>query len=328
MTPEDVLLWVAGVQMPKADTGRVRMAAGYYRQLADAIDGAKTAMDKVANDVKSHNSVTAFNSCYFGNAKSLTGYPQQVSAYLRRVAQSNDDYANVMDEIRAADWVIAIQLYANIMFTICYGWMTGVIEAQLLTLIVKAKAYDAIKDKLIGLIIQRLSYALVDSLAYAGGQQLLQVGIYGGSVALGVDRKTLTKAAGYDPFSVKANAIQFADGFAGNMAYDAFADGLPGLSETSKYRQNFGKYFLRQPGAKGALGGLTTRMVASNAYTYAGNVTDSYLEGNGDGWTKFPTLHQEAAKLFIHVPRILVKYPLRWKNWPSISGQVGGVGTP
>ena len=62
-------------------------------------------------------------------------------------------------------------MYANIIFTICYGWMTGVIEAQLLALIAKAKAYDAIKDKLIGLILQRLSYFLVDSLAYAGGQQ-------------------------------------------------------------------------------------------------------------------------------------------------------------
>ena len=107
MTPEEVLLWVAGVQMPKADTGRVRMAAGYYRQLADAIDGAKADMDKVANDVKSHNSLTAFDGCYFGTAKSLTGYPQQVSAYLRQVAKSNDDIANAMDEIREADWVIA-----------------------------------------------------------------------------------------------------------------------------------------------------------------------------------------------------------------------------
>jgi hypothetical protein len=171
-------------------------------------------------------------------------------------------------------------------------------------------------------------YALADSVAYAGGQQALQLGIYGTSLAAGVDRTTLTRVAGYDPLSVKANSVQFVDGFVGNMVYDGVADGLPGLNPTSRYRQTAGKYFLRRPGFAGAMGGLTTRMAASNAYTYASNVTDSYLEGDGDGWTTPPTLRQETAKLFIHVPRIFVKYPLRWKNWPSVSGQVGGTGTP
>jgi hypothetical protein len=340
VTPEEILLWVAGVQMPKADTGRVRTAAGYYRQLADAVEGSKTAMDKVANEVKAHNKgagATAFDGAYFGPAPqaahTLTDYPQQVAAYLRQVAQSNDDFANVIDEVRDALWVLAIQVYANILFTIFYGWLTGfletsLVEARIMVLVARIKAYDRIKDQLIGLITKRLVYTLVDSLAYAGGQQLLQAGIYRTSIGLGVDQQTLTKVAGYDPFSVKANGIQFADGFVGNAAYDGVADALPGLAETSKYRQKVGKYFLRQPGIKGAVGGLTTRMIASNVYTYAGNVTDSYLEGDGNGWTKLPTAHQEAAKLFIHVPRVLVKYPLNWKNWPSISGQVGGVGTP
>jgi hypothetical protein len=333
MTPEDVLLWLAGVQMPKADTAGVRRVAEYHRQIADAIERSKGAMDKVAGDVRRENDdegSTEFGRYYFGPAatETLSAYPQEVAAYARKVADAHEQFARVNDEIRAALWVLAIQMYANVVFTIAYGWMTGVIEARLLTLIAQARWYSRIRSTLVQMLVKRVLYALADSVAYAGGQQLLQLGIYGTSLAAGVDRKTLTNVAGYDPFSAKANAVQFADGFVGNMAYDGVADALPGLSPTSRYRQRFGRYFLRQPGIKGALGGLTTRMVASNAYTYGSNVTDSYLQGDGDGWTKAPTLNQEAAKLFIHVPRIFVKYPLRWKNWPSVSGQVGGTGTP
>ena len=334
MTPEDVLLWLAGVQMPKADTAGVRTASGYYRQIADAIDRSGAAMNTVAGQVKSHNDgegPAAFDRFYHEPASgqtALAAYPQEISAYARKVAEALEEYARVNDEIRAALWVLAIQMYANIIFTICYGWLTGALEARLLQLISQARWYAGIRSAMIRTLIERVSYALADSLVYAGGQQLLQLGIYGTSLAAGVDRKTLTNVAGYDPFSVKANAVQFTDGFVGNMAYDAVADGLPGLNPASAYRQKFGKYFLRQPGFKGALGGLTTRLAASNAYTYASNVTDSYLEGDGDGWTQLPTLRQETAKLFIHVPRIFVKYPLRWKNWPNVSGQVGGPGTP
>lgn len=336
MTPEDVLLWLAGVQMPKADTDGVRTASGYYRQIADAIDLGGAAMNTVAGQVKSHNDgegPAAFDRFYHkgspaSGTTALSAYPQEISAYARKVGEALEEYARVNDEIREALWVLAIQMYANIVFTICYGWLTGALEARLLQLISQARWYAGIRSALIRTLIERVSYALTDSLVYAGGQQLLQLGIYGTSLAAGVDRRTLTNVAGYDPFSVKANAVQFTDGFVGNMAYDGVADALPGLNPASAYRQRFGKYFLRQPGFKGAMGGLTTRMAASNAYTYASNVTDSYLEGDGDGWTKAPTLRQETAKLFIHTPRIFVKYPLRWKNWPSVGGQVGGTGTP
>ncbi|GLY87944.1 hypothetical protein [Actinoallomurus iriomotensis] len=335
MTPEQVLLWVAGVQLPKADSDGARTMAGYYRDIADAVDRSGTAMEKVVGQVKSHNDgdgPAAFERYWGGSAATgavaPSAYPADVSAYARRVADSLEQFAKVNDEIRAALWVLAIQLYANIVFTICYGWLTGVLEARLLTLIGQARWYGRIRNSLVQLLVKRVIYALADSVAYAGGQQALQLGIYGTSLAAGVDRDTLTKVAGYDPLSVRANAVQLADGFVGNMAYDGVADALPGLNPTSRYRQVFGRYFLRRPGVAGALGGLTTRMAASNAYTYASNVTDSYLEGDGDGWTKPPTLRQEAAKLFIHVPRIYVKYPLRWKNWPNVSGQTAGPGTP
>ena len=333
MTPEDVLLWVAGVQMPKADTAGVRNVAAYHRQIADAIDRSRAAMDKIAGEVKSHNDgdgATGFDHYYFGPAKGkpLTAYPAEVSAYARKVAEAHEQFARVNDEIRDALWVLAIQMYANILLTIGFGWLTGAIEARMLTLIAQARWYAKIRNALVQILIKRLAYALADSAAYAGSQQLLQLGVYGTSLAAGVDRKALTDVAGYDPLSVKANTVQFADGFAGNMAYDGVADALPGPTPTSRYRQRVGRYFLRRPGVKGAIGGLTTRLVASNAYTYASNVTDSAIQGDGDGWTQPPTLNQEAAKLFIHVPRIFVKYPLRWKNWPNVSGQVGGPGTP
>jgi hypothetical protein len=336
VTPEDVLLWVAGVQMPKADTDRVRKAAGYYRQIADAVDAGGVAADTVVGQVKSHNDgegPAAFDRFYREGTQAtgttaLAGYPHEISAYARKVGDALEEYARVNDEIRAALWVLAIQMYANIVFTICYGWLTGALEARLLQLIAQARWYAGIRNALIRTLIERVTYALTDSVVYAGGQQLLQLGIYGTSLAAGVDRRTLTNVAGYDPLSVKANAVQFTEGFAGNMAYDGVADALPGLNPASAYRQKFGKYFLRQPGFKGAIGGLTTRMAASNAYTYASNVTGSYLDGDGDGWTKLPTLNQEVAKLFIHTPRIFVKYPLRWRNWPSVGGQVGGTGTP
>jgi hypothetical protein len=335
MTPEDVLVWVAGVRMPEADSQGARTMAGYYRGIADAVDQSGTAMEKVVGQVKSHNDgngPAAFERYWGGpapgGAVTPSAYPAGVSAYARGVAESLEQFAKVNDGIRAALWVLAIQMYANIIFTICYGWLTGVLEARLLILVGQARWYDRIRDSLVQMLVKRVIYALADSVVYAGGQQALQLGIYGTSLAAGVDRGTLTKAAGYDPLSARANAVQFADGFAGNMAYDAVADALPGLNPASRYRQRFGGYFLRRPGIKGALGGLTTRMAASNVYTYASNVTESCLEGDGDGWTKPPTLQQEAAKLFIHVPRIYVKYPLRWKNWPNIGGQAAGPGTP
>ncbi|GAA4513153.1 hypothetical protein GCM10023191_079830 [Actinoallomurus oryzae] len=335
MTPEDVLLWVAGVRMPKADSQGARTMAGYYRSIADAVDRSGTAMEKVAGQVKSHNDgdgPAAFQRYWDGPAPTgavpPSAHPAAVSGYAREVAEQLERFAKVNDEIRAALWVLAIQMYANIIFTICYGWLTGALEARLLMLVGQARWYGRIRDGLVQLLVKRVIYALADSVAYAGGQQALQLGIYGTSLAAGVDRETLTKAAGYDPLSVRANAVQLADGFAGNLAYDAVADALPGLNPASRYRQTFGRYFLRRPGVAGAVGGLTTRLAASNAYTYASNVTDSYLEGDGDGWTKPPALRQEAAKLFMHVPRIFVKYPLRWKNWPDVGAQTAGPGTP
>jgi hypothetical protein len=335
MTPEDVLLGIAGVRMPKADSQGARTMAAYYRRIADAVDQSGTAMGRVAGRVKSHNEgdgPAAFDRYYNGPAPAgetaPAAYSGDVSAYARKVADSLEQFARINDQIRAALWVLAIQLYANILFTIYCGWLTGAIEARVLMLVGRARWFSKIHSSLVQLLVKRLSYALVDSVAYAGGQQAIQLGIYGTSLAAGVDHRTLTSVAGYDPFSAKANAVQFADGFAGNMAYDGVADALPGLNPASRYRQRFGKYFLRRPGVAGALSGLTTRMAASNAYTYASNITDSYLEGDGDGWTKPPTLQQEVAKLFIHVPRIYVKYPMRWKNWPNVSGQTAGPGTP
>jgi hypothetical protein len=334
MTPEDVLLWVAGVQMPKADSAGARTMANHYRSIADAIDRSGTAMDKVAGQVRSHNDgqgPEAFARYWGGPAPAggvaPSAYPSEVSAYARKVADALEQFARVNDEIRKALWVLAIQLYVKILFTIGYGWLTGVLEARLLELIGQARWYAKIRNSLVQMLVKRVIYALADSVVYAGVQQGLQLGVYGLSTVAGVDRKTLTATAGYDPFSVKENAIQFTDGFVGNMAYDGVADALPGLNPASRYRQKFGRYFLRQPGFAGALGGLTTRMAASNVYTYASNVTDSTLRGDTD-WTQLPTGRQEVVKLFIHVPRIAVKYPLRWKNWPSVSGQTGGVGTP
>jgi hypothetical protein len=332
VTPEQVLLAVAGVEMPKADDAGVRALAVYYRQLADAIEAGGTAANKVAAEVRSHNdgdAPDAFDRYYNKSGDSApAGYPGQLATYARKIAEAHEQFARVNDEIRAALWVLAIQMYANILMTICYGWVTGALEVRLLELVGQARWFAKIRSSLVQMLIKRVIYALADSVAYAGGQQALQLGIYGTSLAAGVDRTTLTRVAGYDPLSVKANSVQFVDGFVGNMVYDGVADGLPGLNPTSRYRQTAGKYFLRRPGFAGAMGGLTTRMAASNAYTYASNVTDSYLEGDGDGWTTPPTLRQETAKLFIHVPRVFVKYPLRWKNWPSVSGQVGGTGTP
>jgi hypothetical protein len=336
VTPEDVLLGIAGVRMPKADSQGARTMAAYYRQIADAVQQSGTAMDKVAGQVKSHNEgdgPTAFDRYFHGpplaGGTTPSAYPGDVAAYARRVADSLEQFARVNDQIRAALWVLAIQLYVNILFTICYGWLTGALEARLLVLIGRARWYSRIHSSLVRVLVERVIYALADSVAYAGGQQALQLGVYGTSLAAGVDRRTLTTVAGYDPFSVRANAVQFADGFVGNLAYDAVADALPGLNPASRYRQRFGRYFLRRPGFAGAIGGLTTRMAASNVYTYASNVTDSYLEGDGgDGWTKPPTPQQEVVKLFIHVPRIYVKYPMRWRNWPSVGGQTAGPGTP
>jgi hypothetical protein len=334
MNAEDVLLWVAGVEMPKADTQAVRTAATHYRRIADAIDGSKAAMDNVANDVRTHNSgegPDGFNRLYFGppakGGAALTDYPPQVAAYARKIAQSLEDYAKAEDQIRSALWILAIQIWVNIMYCIGYGWLTGFVEARLLALVARARWLSKIRSSLIQMLIKRVMYAVTDSIVYAGGQQAVQLGVYGLAVANGTDRATLKQVAGYDPFSVKENAIQFTDGFAGNVVFNGVMDALPGVSETSRYRRTFGKYFLRRPGFAGAVSGLTTRMIGSNAYTYTSNVTDSYLRGDGD-WTTGPTLHQEAAKLFFHVPRVVVKYPLHWKNWPSIPGQVGGIGTP
>jgi hypothetical protein len=232
------------VEWPEGDPGKLRQAAEILDELAKKIDAAHVAADDAAVRVWLHNSgpgVDAFKKMWQGTPSRSTrpdlappqgfsGYPPQVAAYCRRVAQACRAYAGCLDTIRHVLIVLAVQAWVNMLFTSMYGWGTagvaGMVQKQIMERFFTRLAQSQLKIFRVSVekIVFSCFYYALDSVAYAGIQQAMQVGIF---AATGVRKDP----NGTDVLSLHTNAIQFTQAFVANAAFDAVWD----LSKTLKY---------------------------------------------------------------------------------------------
>ncbi|MGW4638654.1 WXG100-like domain-containing protein [Sphaerisporangium sp. NPDC004334] len=254
-----------GVQWPEGDPDGLRTAAGTLEGLAKSIDDGIIAADEAAKQVWTGNSgpgVEAFRSMWQGSPTPLTafrpdgfsGYPPDVADYCRRAAAACRTYAHYIDTTRRLLVVMAVQAWANMLFTTMYAWPTAGMARfaeQAVQKYFTSLARSQLKIFNIGVskIVQNAFYYTIDSVAYAGGQQVIQAGIYAAS---GVRKD----ADGRDVLSLRTNAVEFGQAFVANLAFDAAADSVALVP------------FL--PG--GRWGSFAARMTGSATYSIVGNL--------------------------------------------------------
>ncbi|SEG79317.1 hypothetical protein SAMN04489712_112198 [Thermomonospora echinospora] len=312
-----ILAWVGGATAwPEGDADQAREAARIWNQLAEKVE---TNADQATSDVASvwlrneGEGVEAFKKFWTKNfggqimGPSLAEpYPQQVAEHARRVAQACEAYAEAIEKHENALTIIAWVTWTNILFTISWGWVTGWagIGAQLLLIRNRTAVAVAAQQTLFRRIMLKIVEWMLDSLGYAAGQQIVQLGTFAvGDLFMDYDDDT-KRVLGFDPYSGKANLEQFGRGFLANMAFDASMDGATPLMRrvpgAAAFFDSAGKSGL--PNRLLSLGG---RMVGTNMYT----ITDNWLQGKPpEDW--LPSGQQEVAKLFMHVPR-LAKNPAK-----------------
>ncbi|MCG5220527.1 WXG100-like domain-containing protein [Streptosporangium soli] len=271
------------VQWPEGDPDKLRRAADIWDGLAQKIDQSLVGADGAASRVWTKNAgpgVEAFRKMWTGT---FAPYPGTVSAHCRRVAEACRTYAETIETIRHVLIVLAIQAWVNIMFTIAWGWATAGISAavqkQIMDRFFKQRAWVAkrIFRMQVEKILQKSFYYTLDSIGYAGGQQILQWGVYSAS---GV-RRDLT---GNDVTGTGENSVQFLRGFAANMAFDGVWD-LTKLGPA-------GRLF-----PVNRFGDFLSRMAGSTTYTVVDNLQQGMA---GD---PLPTWEQMISKLIAHGSR-------------------------
>ncbi|MEV0408099.1 hypothetical protein [Actinoallomurus sp. NPDC050550] len=311
MTVEEILWWIGGVEMPKGDSAKARQAAVIWGQIADRLESSIRTTDPMATDISTHNAGHGIDEFTKFWTKEFQPYPHELAAYCRRIQTVCNGYADAVDKMRFWLTVLAIQTYLNILFTIAYGWITGWAGTLAeLAVIRNRAAFQAVAQRTLfqKIMIKLLEY-LIDSIGYAAGQQLLQLGTFG-VVDLFADYDAdAKKIIGYDPYSLKTNGVQFVQAVGANFAFDGAADLTVGAV-----------------GKVGPLGRITSggagqrvlrfggRMVGSNLYTVVGNMEQGKQP---DEW--LPTWQQEVDKLIIHGTRI-AKNPAKG---PIGSGRTG-----
>lgn len=301
MNVESVLLWIGGAaEMPKGDAGKARQAAEAWRRLADRIEESIRITGPVAAEVWEVNTgagIAAFREFW---PTRLEPYPRELAEHCRRVAVACDGYAHAIDVTRFALTLIAVQTWLNVLFTFAWGWITGWAGtlAQLTVIRDRAALQAAASRTLFERIVIRLLEWVYDSVGYAAGQQVLQLGVFGVADLFGDYDEDVKAIIGYDPYSVGANAEQTAQGFGANMAFDAAADGVKfGLTGLGPWGR-----FLTAGAASGwrpRLVGFGGRMAGSNTYTIVNNAEAGKPV---DEW--LPTAQQEVQKLIMHGGRI------------------------
>ncbi|GGL10580.1 hypothetical protein Sme01_16090 [Sphaerisporangium melleum] len=280
-----------GVDWPEGDPDGLRTAADTLDDLAKKIDEGLVAADEAAQRVWTGNSgpgVEAFRTMWRGDGSQgagvrpdgFSGYPADVAAYCRRAAAACRGYAEQIDTVRHVLVVMAIQAFANMMFTTMYAWPTAGLSRlaqQAVQRYFTSLAQSQLKIFNIGVaeIVQGAFYYTLDSLAYAGGQQVIQAGIYAAS---GV-QKDLN---GRDVLSLSGNATEFGQAFVANLAFDAAADTV-GLLQLH-----------------GRLGSFTARMTGSSVYSIVAN-----LQQDPTGYPVPTDWETWLAKLLIHGPRTI-----------------------
>ncbi|GAB3985464.1 hypothetical protein GCM10029978_098360 [Actinoallomurus acanthiterrae] len=311
MTVEEILWWIGGVEMPKGDSGKAREAAVIWGQIADRIEASIRAADPMASDILSHNFGPGFEAFkkFWGNE--FAPYPHELAAYCRRIQTVCNGYADAVDKMRFVLTVLAIQTYLNILFTIAYGWITGWMGtlAELAVIRDRAAIQAVAQRTLFQRIMIRLLEYLFDSIGYAAGQQLLQMGVFGVMDRFGDYDDDAKKMIGYDPYSLKANGVQFVQAVGANFAFDAASDLTVGAAGRVGPLGRF-----MSSGAGQRVVRFGGRMVGSNVYTVVGNMEQGKRP---DEW--LPTWQQEVDKLIIHGTR-MAKNPAKG---PIGSGRSG-----
>jgi hypothetical protein len=299
VTPEDVLWWIGGVEMPKAEVAKTREAAAVWGRLAGRLESSIETTDPMAADIYTKNSGAAIDGFKDFWTKDFKPYPHEVAAYCRRMQTACDGYADAIEETKFALTLLAIQTYANILLTISWGWITGWAGtlAELAVIRDRAAVQAAVQRTLLQKILIKLLEYLIDGVGYAMGQQLLQLGIFGvGDLFGNYDART-KKVIGFDPYSLKANGRQFGEAVGANTAFNGGSD----LTSAGLKRAGPLGRFLSAGSAgdwrERALG-VGSRMVGSNLYTVMNNVEDGKPP---DRW--LPTVRQEVDKLIIHGTR-------------------------
>ncbi len=265
------------VSWPEGDPDRLRKAADIWDHLAEAIERTrKDANDAVGQVLKSNSgpAVDEFRNMWTGR---FAAYPGDVATYCRAVAKACREYAKAVEITRYVLVVLAIQMFVNILFTVAWGWGTaGVGSLVQKAVIEKAfKGRAILQKKLFKLSVEKIIYNsfyyLGDSVAYAGGQQIIQWSIF----ELAGVRKDL---GGNEVTTLGVNAEQFGRGFAANMAFNGVYD----LTKVARVPVS-------------PTGNLLSRLAGSGMYT----VTDNALQGDMSA----PTLEQWIAKIIVHGAR-------------------------
>ncbi|GAA4639471.1 hypothetical protein GCM10023196_101230 [Actinoallomurus vinaceus] len=309
MTVEEILWWIGGVEMPKGDSGKARQAAAIWGQIADRLEASIRTSDPMASDIWSHNSGRGIDEFTKFWTKEFAPYPHELAAYCRRVQAVCNGYADAVDKMRLVLTILAIQTYINILFTIAYGWITGWMGtlAELAVIRDRAAIQAMAQRTLFQKIMIKLLEYLFDSIGYAAGQQLLQLGVFGVADLFTDYDDDAKKIIGYDPYSLKDNGVQFVQAVGANFAFDGAAD----LTAGAVGKTPLGRF--TSSGAGRRLLGFGARMVGSNVYTVVNNME---VGKSPDQW--LPTWQQEVDKLIIHGTRI-AKNPAK--------GPIGSGGT-
>ncbi|WP_248961044.1 WXG100-like domain-containing protein [Sphaerisporangium perillae] len=284
---------VLAVDWPEGDPDGLRSAADALDQLAKKIDDGLVEADEAARLVWMDHSgpgVEAFKNMWRGTGSApsasqrpdgFSGYPPDVADYSRRVAAACRAYADNIETIRHVLVVMAIQAWVNMLFTTMYAWPT----AGLGTLAERAvqKYFTSLAQsqlKIFGLSVQKVVegafYYTIDSVAYAGIQQVLKAGVYAAS---GV-RKDQN---GKDVLSFSTNAVEFAQGFGANMAFNAAGDAGKLLPFVTKNRW---WDFVRR------MGGSATYSIVDN---FEQNPTENPVPTDWDTWIGKILIHGTRA---------------------------------
>ncbi|MFF3439933.1 hypothetical protein [Streptosporangium sp. NPDC002721] len=306
-----------GVSWPEGDPDKLRAAADIWDGLADTVERTGNDANGVAEQVWKNNggaAVGEFRTLWTGTFRP---YPGEVAKFCRAIAQACRDYAHAVEVTRYVLIVLAIQAWANMVFTVAWGWGTAYVGAavqkQIMDRFFKGRAILQMKLFKISVekIIYNSFYYLGDSLGYAGGQQAIQWFIF--------DRAGVEKdLTGNDVTGAGENFKQFARGFASNIAFNGAYD-LTKINSVSKslddLRVGFNgaldptrinsvskplddlRALLQIPAPNQAVSNLLSRLVGSTMYT----VADNTLQGDPG----LPSMEQMLAKILVHGSRTL-----------------------
>ncbi|GAA4225762.1 hypothetical protein FHR32_002294 [Streptosporangium album] len=269
------------IEWPEADEDTLREVAGIWEDLAGTIERSGKDANDIVAQVWKNNSGAGMGEFRDVWERKIQGYPADVATYCRAVAKACRDYAQVVEVTKYVLVVLAIQMWVNILFTIAWGWGTAgvgaVVQRMMIEKLFKGRAVLQMKIFKIGVekIIFNAFYYLGDSVLYAGGQQVLQWGVF--EIA-GV-KKDLN---GTEVTSLKENREQFLRGFGANVAFNGVYD----LTKVGPWARFF---------PESRMGNALSRLAGSGTYT----VVDNTLQGDPD----LPTWEQWIAKLIIHGSR-------------------------